>query len=114
MPAWYLYMVRCREGSLYTGITTDVKRRLREHKGEGKKGAKFLRGKGPLTLALKKKIGNRSLASKAEYRVKQLSKAEKERLVSGKLRFNKILRQILLRGPDISYIYPTIFIHQPI
>lgn len=76
---WFLYMIRCRGGLLYTGITTDVSRRFGEH-CDGK-GAKFLRGKGPLELVLSTEIGNRSEALKAEARIKRMRKAEKEALI---------------------------------
>lgn len=76
MQDYSVYLVRCRDGSLYTGIATDVTRRLAEHESSAK-GAKYLRGKGPLKLVFHKKIGNRSLASKVERQVKRLSSAEK-------------------------------------
>ena len=76
---WHLYMVRCRDGSLYTGITTDVMRRFADHKAG--KGAKYLRGRGPIELVYKKRIGNRGAALKAEHRVKKLPKHKKEALV---------------------------------
>ena len=71
---WYLYLVRCRDGSLYTGITTDVARRFAEHQGNGDVGAKYLRGRGPLVLVFQKKLGSRSLALGVESKVKKLSK----------------------------------------
>lgn len=78
---WYVYLVRCRDGALYTGIATDVSRRFAEHQqGEGK-GAKYLRGKGPLQLVFKKVIGSRGLAMSVESRIKKLSKAHKEELI---------------------------------
>lgn len=73
-------MVRCRGGSLYTGIATDVERRFAEH--QAGQGAKYLRGKGRLKLVFKKRIGTHSLALKMERRVKRLPKHKKERLVS--------------------------------
>jgi len=76
MPDYSVYLVRCRDGSLYTGIATDVARRVSEHE-DGAKGAKYLRGKGPLTLVYQQEIGDRSLASRIESRVKRLSNAEK-------------------------------------
>ncbi len=82
---WILYMIRARDQSLYTGITTDPERRLIEHNCSaetGSKGAKALRGKGPLKLVYQAEIGDRSEAQKMEYKVKQLSKAQKEALVS--------------------------------
>lgn len=81
MTDWSLYMIRVKDGSLYTGIATDVKRRFAEHVEGGKKGSKYLRGRGPLKLVYQKKIGTRSQASKAEAQVKKLPKFQKERLV---------------------------------
>lgn len=72
-------MLRCGDGSLYTGIATDVTRRIGEHE-QGKRGAKSLRGRGPFKIVYQRPIGDRSVASKIEYRVKQLPKAEKESL----------------------------------
>jgi len=76
MAAFSVYLVRCRDGSLYTGIATDVARRLIEHE-DGARGAKYLRGKGPLKLVYQKQVGDRSLASKIESRIKRMTKAEK-------------------------------------
>ncbi|MEC5342818.1 GIY-YIG nuclease family protein [Brenneria populi] len=76
---WHLYILRTSGGMLYTGITTDVKRRLRQH--QAGKGAKALRGKGELALVFQCRAGDRSSALKLEYRIKQLSKSQKERLV---------------------------------
>ncbi|ACT11652.1 GIY-YIG nuclease family protein [Pectobacterium aroidearum] len=78
-PQWYLYILRTITGALYTGITTDVSRRLNQH--QTGKGAKALRGKGELTLVFHCLAGDRSNALKLEYRIKQLSKNQKERLV---------------------------------
>ena len=90
---WTIYLLRCSDGSLYTGITTDVRRRLAEHEnGAGRlpRGAKILRGKQPLLLVFEHEVGNRSDALKLEYRVKQLSKPEKERLVNKQLDIEKL------------------------
>jgi putative endonuclease len=76
---WYLYMLRLPNGMLYTGITTDVARRVAQH--QAGKGAKALRGKGELELVFHCQVGDRSLALRLEYRVKQLSKKQKEKLV---------------------------------
>jgi len=77
---WFLYLIRCKDGALYTGITTDVDRRFAEH--QSGKGAKYLRGKAPLTLAFQQKIGSRSAALKAEASIKKLSKANKEAIIN--------------------------------
>jgi len=93
MLDWYLYLVRCRDGSLYTGITTDVARRFAEHQGNGDTGAKYLRGRGPLVLVFQKKLESRSLALGVESKVKKLSKARKEDLIRDKTRIDEIIKQ---------------------
>ncbi|MDN3511942.1 MAG: GIY-YIG nuclease family protein [Candidatus Jettenia sp. CY-1] len=90
MNNWFLYVIRCKQGRLYTGITTDVERRFVEHTGNGKKGSKYLRGKGPLTLIMKKEIGSKGMALKIEAKVKKLSKIEKEMFVDGKIKIKGI------------------------
>ncbi|MBY5991841.1 GIY-YIG nuclease family protein [Ferrimonas balearica] len=82
MSDWFLYLVRTRAGHLYTGITTDVARRFAEHQQGAPKGARALRGKGPLTLVYHCPVGNRVEAAKAEWQVKRWSKARKEALVA--------------------------------
>ncbi|WP_319018121.1 GIY-YIG nuclease family protein [Gallaecimonas mangrovi] len=77
---WFLYLVRTRHGHLYTGITLDVPRRFAEH--QSGKGAKALRGKGPLVLVYSEEVGSHSEALKRELAVKGLSKARKEALVA--------------------------------
>jgi putative endonuclease len=82
-PTWFLYMIRCADNSLYTGITIDLDRRFAEHQAQGKKSAKYLRGKGPLALVFTTPVGTKSEASRLEVRVKQCSKRVKERIVVG-------------------------------
>lgn len=77
---WHLYMVRTNHGYLYTGISQDIARRFSEHQEGGKKAAKFLRGKGPLTLVFRQEIGDKSSALKAESVLKKLPKWQKENL----------------------------------
>lgn len=74
--SWYAYVIRTEKGHLYTGITTDIERRFREH-AEGKKGAKFFRTSAPLELVFKKRFKDRSAASKFEARFKALNRREK-------------------------------------
>lgn len=78
--SWRLYILRTAKGMLYTGITNDVDRRFNQH--QIGKGAKSLRGKGPLELLFHWEAGDRSQASKLEYQVKQLNRKEKIRLVT--------------------------------
>ncbi len=91
MKDWHLYIIRTRGGELYTGITTDVQRRFTEHKAGGVKAARYLRGRGPLSLIFSQEVGNRSEASKAEWAVKQLPKTNKEALAAGRLSLESIL-----------------------
>lgn len=76
---WFIYLVRTGAGSLYAGISTDPERRLRQH--QSGKGARALRGKGPLTLVWRQGVVDKGEALRLEYRLKQQSKAFKERLV---------------------------------
>lgn len=77
-----LYIVRCADDSLYTGIATDVDNRIAQHES-GARGAKYLRGRGPLRLVFNEPVGDRSNASRLEYRVKQLNRQQKEALIRG-------------------------------
>jgi len=97
MSSWSVYLLRCGDGSLYTGIATDVSRRIAEHE-EGEKGAKYLRGRGPLDLIFQLEIGDRSLAAKIEHRVKQFPKEYKEDLGRLPGRIEELLQQISLQS----------------
>lgn len=77
---WRLYILLCGDGSLYTGITTDVEKRLEQHRCG--KGAKYTRGRGPLELLYSEECGDHSLALKRELQVKALSREEKWKLIS--------------------------------
>lgn len=92
MP-WYLYLVRCGDGSLYTGISNDVARRLQAHRAG--RGARCLRGRGPLTLARRIRVGSCNDALRVEHRVKSMKKEWKEKLVRGKVRLKDILNDDL-------------------
>ena len=84
-----LYILRCADGTLYTGISTDIARRVDEHR-TGKRGAKYLRGKGPLELVYTVHVGDRSAASRAEFFVKQLDRAGKQKLIAGQLSVDEL------------------------
>lgn len=71
-----MYMVQCRDGTFYCGITTDLERRIIEH-NEGEKGAKYTRPRRPVKLVYNKACTDRSEATKEEWRLKQLSRKEK-------------------------------------
>ena len=80
---WYVYLMRCADNSLYTGVTTDPVRRVREHNGELKgKGAKYTRTRRPVTLAVAIPLPSKVAVYQAEYAIKRMSKSEKESVVS--------------------------------
>lgn len=76
---WYLYILRCGDGSLYTGITTDVEKRLEAHRL--RRGAKYTRGRGPLKLVYKEACGDHSAALRREIEIKGLTREEKLKLI---------------------------------
>lgn len=92
MPAglFSLYILRCADGTLYTGIATDVDKRLAEHRS-GKRGAKYLRGKGPLEVLLSRPVGDRATALRLEYRVKRLPRTQKLELVTDSSKLDDLL-----------------------
>ena len=77
-----VYILYCDDGSYYTGISTDVERRLKEHENSSR-GARYLRGRGPLKLVFSEVVGGRSKASSLEYRIKRLNRSEKKALIDG-------------------------------
>ena len=80
--AWFVYMLRCRDGSLYTGYTDDVERRVAVH--QSGKGAKYTRGRGPLELLYVEQCEDHSQALKREHQIKALTRAEKLALIQSK------------------------------
>ncbi|GEA51939.1 UPF0213 protein [Vibrio inusitatus NBRC 102082] len=81
MSKWFVYLIRTRHNALYCGVTNDLERRFQQHTNGT--GAKALKGKGPLILEWSIPVENKSQALKLEYKIKQLSKQRKERLVAG-------------------------------
>ena len=77
---YFVYILRCKDGSLYTGITTDIDRRMDQHK-KGT-GARYTRGRGAKKLFYIERKKNRSTASKREYEIKSLTRKEKLRLIA--------------------------------
>jgi putative endonuclease len=77
---YYLYILKCSDKTLYSGITTDLVRRIKEH-NTSKLGAKYTRSRRPVKLVYSKKYRNRSTASKAEAKVKSLSRSEKLKFI---------------------------------
>ena len=78
---WHVYLVRCADSTLYTGVAMDVARRVAEHNGAGKAGARYTRSRRPVQLVYHEAAANRSAACKREYRIKQLPRREKLALI---------------------------------
>jgi len=80
---WQVYILRCADGSLYTGITRDLQRRLQQHNGESRGGPRYTRGRRPVHLLWSEPATDRSTASRREAAIKGLSREEKLRLAFG-------------------------------
>lgn len=80
--AWYVYILRCADGSLYTGVATDLERRLREHNAG--RGARYTRGRAPVALVYQERCADRRGAARREHRIKRLSRAAKLGLLAGR------------------------------
>lgn len=80
MKVWYVYILRCRDGTLYTGITDDLDRRLEQHNSG--KGAKYTRGRGPVELLHREEYPEKGEALRRESAIKRLTKPQKEALIS--------------------------------
>jgi len=77
---YYLYILKCADKTLYTGITIDLKRRIREHNSSNL-GARYTRSRRPVKIVYSKKYRNRSVVSKVEFEIKTLSRAEKLEMI---------------------------------
>lgn len=80
---YFVYVLRCEDGSLYTGITTDPARRFAEHAGRGGRGARYTARHRPVRFEAVWTADGRAAASRLEYRIKALTRPEKERLLRG-------------------------------
>ncbi|MDY6841130.1 MAG: GIY-YIG nuclease family protein [Pseudomonadota bacterium] len=87
---WHLYLLRTASGALYTGISTDVERRFAEHQAGAPKGARSLRGKGPLELVFRAQAGDRSRASRLEWYIKRWPRSRKEALIRGEISLSDV------------------------
>jgi len=79
--SWSVYILKCADNSLYTGITTNVERRLYEHNSDNKKGARYTRARRPVNLIYQENYKNRSEASKREHVLKSMNRREKIQLI---------------------------------
>jgi putative endonuclease len=80
--SWQVYIVRCADDSLYTGIARDLERRIAEHNADKGPGASYTRSRRPVTLVYREVAADRSAASRREYQIKQLSRVEKLALIA--------------------------------
>lgn len=78
---WYLYALHCSDGTYYTGVTTDLQRRLNEH-NTSPRGAKYTKTRRPVKLVYSKYFIDRSSAQKAEYKFKRLTRKQKEKIIN--------------------------------
>jgi len=77
---WQVYMVRCNDGTLYTGITNDLEKRIKAH-NSGKDGARYTRSRRPVKLVYSEKAGSKSAAAKLEYKIKKMPRAKKIEMI---------------------------------
>ena len=78
---WYVYLAECSDGTLYTGITTDLKRRINQHNGILQGGARYTAARRPVVLAWSEEVDSRSDAQKREFEIRRLSRIEKTQLI---------------------------------
>lgn len=81
MAQWFVYILRCSDDTLYTGITTDLSRRLRAHNGRGPGGARYTRARQPVELVYREPLPDRAAASRREWEIKRLSRKQKRELI---------------------------------
>jgi len=77
---WYVYMVRCNDGTLYTGITNDLEKRIEAH-NSGKDGARYTRSRRPVKLVYSEEVDSKSTAAKLEYKIKKMTRAKKMEMI---------------------------------
>ena len=90
--AWYVYVARCRDDTLYCGIARDVAQRISAH--DAGTGARYTRGRGPLRVVLVRRCRDKPRALRLEYSIKQLSRAQKEALVAEPARIAGLVRRL--------------------
>jgi putative endonuclease len=79
---WFVYILHCGNGALYTGVTTDVRRRIKEHKQNGRRSARFTRAFAPVELVYSCRVGAKNLAYRIEYHIKKLPRSKKAIVVA--------------------------------
>ncbi|WP_416391831.1 GIY-YIG nuclease family protein [Alloalcanivorax xenomutans] len=102
MQQWWVYILCCVDGSLYTGVTTDVERRHREH-NEGPRGARYTRARRPVTLVWRAAVADRASACRLEARIKAQPRTVKERLLAiGQSNTNDVQEVLDVLGLDME------------
>jgi|TARA_R100001440_G_C2452205_1_gene108331 putative endonuclease len=81
--SWAVYLIKCADNTFYTGVTTDIERRVNEHNTDDKKGAKYTRARRPVVLVWSEKHPNRTKACQREYEIKRWPRAKKVELAGG-------------------------------
>ena len=104
---YYVYMLLCSDDSLYTGITPDLQRRMRQHAGDIKGGARYTALRPPKEIAAVWTAPDRSVASKAEYAIKRLSPEKKRRLAGDPQLLNELLEREEPLDASV-YIHPSL------
>ncbi len=82
MNNWFVYILRCADNTLYTGITNNIVRRIDEHNNNNRRASAYTRARRPVVLVYQESFHTRSQASKREYQIRQLSRQEKDGLLS--------------------------------
>lgn len=80
MAEWFVYILRCADDTLYTGITRDVERRVREHNADNRRGAAYTRGRRPVHVIYREACGSRSQATRREHQIRTMTRNDKEKL----------------------------------
>lgn len=93
---WFVYVARCADGSLYTGIARDVAARIRAH--DAGKGARYTRGRGPLTVCVVRRCSSKGDALRLELAIKRLARLDKERMMQDVRVFRAFARGVVARG----------------
>ncbi|MDH3390715.1 MAG: GIY-YIG nuclease family protein [Desulfobulbaceae bacterium] len=88
---WHVYMVRCSDGTLYTGITNDLEKRIEAH-NSGKDGARYTRSRRPVTLVYSKQTESKSAAARLEYQTKKMPRSKKKEMIEERVQGFKVSR----------------------
>lgn len=81
--SWFVYILRCKDDTLYTGITTDLERRVDEHNNGNGKGAKYTAARRPVKIVYSEQLDSRSAAAKRENEIKSLTRQQKQNMIAG-------------------------------